>query len=134
MSEITHSDCQLLSQPWRNKAQHDSSHCNTHPKSCRCHSTREFLGIAHFEHELDDPAAKSNLNTYVAEEKDGTDPCDASVREADQRFFHAIVFCATGARIGGAENGTSFFPKGGAGGGEFNHRHDDLTFISAIPV
>lgn len=107
----THYDGQLLAKSRRDKPEDDAPNRDPHPVARSHHAARKVSSFAHFEHELDDPAAEGNLNADVAQQEHGADPSDARVGHAYQSFLHTAVFAVGRALVVPAEHGACGRPE-----------------------
>ena len=129
-----YSDGQLLSDPGRHKAQHQSSDGDAHPKPCSCHAARKVLAFAHFEHEFDYPASKRDLNAYVSKKEKGAQPGHSGVWEPQNSFFHTVVFALTRSWIRSPERRAIRLPERSGTRTQLQKRHADHHIIERVPL
>ncbi len=85
----TNRDSKLLSQSRCDKPQDNTAKSDAKPEPGGSHTTREPASLSHSDHEGDNPASKTDLDTHVADQEHGSKPGDTRRWHLEYCFFKA---------------------------------------------
>lgn len=99
MNVMTYHYSSLLTNPGSDEAEHESSDCQSQPETRSRHTSSEGRRVSFFQHELGNPATKTNFSSYIYCNESGASPSDTSRRLLEQSFFQsvlALIICRQG--------------------------------------